>query len=71
MVRLVLHSLPRRRSNVAGVGMCHDCASVEDQYNEIGRIHGFAGLRRPLWPPSWPLWRLEPQLWVMAKGDVA
>ena len=46
-------------------------ASVVDQYHDIGQIQGYAGLRRPLWPPSWPLWRLETQLWVMAKGDIA
>ena len=43
--------------------------AVEDKYDEVGAIEGYAGIRRPLWPPTWPLWRLEPQLWLMARRD--
>ena len=45
------------------------CALVEDRYDEVGKVDGYAGVRRPLWPPAWPLWRLEPQLWLMSKRD--
>ena len=43
---------------------------VADQYDEIDVVDAYAGIKRPIWPPSWPPWRLEPQLWLMEKrGD--
>jgi hypothetical protein len=41
--------------------------AVADAYDEIGEVDGYAGIRRPLWPPAWPPWRTEAQLWLMKK----
>ena len=42
--------------------------SVDDAYETIAEVEGYAGIRRPLWPPVWPPWRMETQLWLMQRS---